>query len=530
MRGGITRRQPRTSLRTGGEKDDAPASAGPGGAHTRDNSLAWGRGEEHNVGSGEKTGRGSGDEGRKVTERSFVSSPTTEKDSGIQTYFNAPNWQATGVINDLPARAPSRSHNATPTTGRTGQAERMQEMRRDHAGNRIERPDYVTEDMWKLQEQAEVGKAAEMALREVLGSLEAARRKIEPRGLYDEFDFLSLSFPALCLAILPPPPTLFTTTPFAQPHTWGLAPPAKEQYEAVNRMVNERSARIRDGRTENISDAVIFKHHVHLASSYDHWQTLEDSEKQASWILEMSRALVGERGKKEDFKRELENARQRVQHLEAEYDRLSRCQLPREYLLHPPNTLPVSPNLMREMPSSHAKSATAEANYDADALLKEWKAVVKSTSKPLRHAPTYPPPSALQTYPKAMYVEQHNNPMKGDILLNGSVFGVGGPMPRDDIGTRADRVGETQDGGYQYATPQNPGAVVGAEEETPRNSEPDAQADEDERGQYGDRGALMRMKYPGEFCAPVNGFLNGNGKRGLESGANGSGRGYKRGG
>lgn len=533
MRGGITRRQPRTSLKGGSvEKDDAPASAGGGGGHTRENSLAWGKGEEQESGSGGRAGRESGGEGKKVTERRYVDSPTAEKDSGVQTYFNAPNWQTTGVINDLPARAPSRSHNATPTTG-GGQAQRMQEMRRDNAGNRIERPDYVAEDMWKLQEQAEVGKAAEMALREVLGSLEAAQRKVEPRGMYDDFDFLSLSFPALCLAILPPPPALFSTTPFGQPHTWGLTPPAKEQYEAVNRMVNERSARLRDGRTENMSDAVIFKHHVHLAGAYEHWQRLPESERQAAWTLEMSRALVGERGRKDDYKRELENARQRIQHLEAEYDRLSRCQLPREYLLHPPNTLPVPQNLMREMPPSHAQSAAVEAKYDADALLNKWKAVVKSTARPPRHPTTYPPPSSLQTYPQEIYVEKFNNPMKSDILLNGSVFGVGGPMARDDVGTRANGGGQNRDDGkYQYATPQVPGTVVGAEEETPRSSEADAQAEEDDSGGYaGGAGALTRTKRAGEFCAPVNGMLNGNGKRPLEGGVgvNGGGRGYKRG-
>ena len=44
-------------------------------------------------------------------------------------------------------------------------------MRRNYFGSRVQRPDYEGENTAKLQEAAEVGRAAELALREVLGSL-----------------------------------------------------------------------------------------------------------------------------------------------------------------------------------------------------------------------------------------------------------------------------------------------------------------------------------------------------------------------
>ncbi|KAK3047582.1 hypothetical protein LTR09_010966 [Extremus antarcticus] len=458
IRGGITRRQPRTSSNNGEYAQE--------GAHERHGSSSWSRHEEQQ--DGERSKRRRLSDGRaRVTDRGYVNSPIEAREGGMQTFFNAPNWQATGVINDLPARAPSRSHNATPSGGE--QAARVQEMRRDGAGNRVERPDWAggrsghgEEDMWKLQESAEIGKAAEMALREVLGSLEAAKKKAEPRQLYDEFDFFALSFPGLCLAILPSPPSLFSSTPFAAAHTWSLAPPGEKQYEALNRMMNERIAWLRpNGKRDNLTDSVAFRYVVHSQGAWEHWQLMSESDKASAWMLELSRAYAAEKVKKNDLRVELDSAQQRIQHLEAEYDRLSRCQLPREYLLHPPNTVPVSPNVMREMRSSHSKTAAAEADYDAEALLEKWRTVVKSTAKPAKHQ------TSTAAHSQPYHVETQRNPMRGDMIMNGSMFGIGGPMPRDADGTYV----------TQYETPRASGMIVNADEEVHRDDGVEVDAD-----------------------------------------------------
>ncbi|EGP88423.1 uncharacterized protein MYCGRDRAFT_57922, partial [Zymoseptoria tritici IPO323] len=225
------------------------------------------------VKSGTKGGNGSEQRGSR---ESFSATPTaSEPSTGRACITNKAAWQATGVINDLPPRAMENGPPRPPL---------------DAGGNRIQRPEYESESMLKLQEAAELGRAAEMALREVLGNLEAAKKAVKPKNLYDDFDFYSLSFPGLCLAILPPPGTLFTPTPFPSAESWTLEPPGQRQYETMNRFLNlritERQA------SDNISDSIAFKHHAHLSGAWEHWQTLVPSERSSAWTLEVLRSYT----------------------------------------------------------------------------------------------------------------------------------------------------------------------------------------------------------------------------------------------
>ena len=495
LRGSITRRQPRASMKSGEEKEDG---------HRR-SSSGW------QSGAGNKPARAE----TRLTDSDRVNSPVNSKEEGLHTWLNAASWQATGVINNLPARSPSRNQTSTPT----GQAQRVQDMRRDTTGNRIERPEYVSEDMWKLQESAEVGRAAEMALREVLGSLQAAKRKAEPQKLFDDFDFCTLSFPGLCLALLPPPSALFSSTPFSAAHTWSLAPPGDKHFDAMNRKLNERIATMRNGVFENVPDSIVFRHNVHLQGAWEHWQLMSESDKTAAWNLEVSRAFVREREKKQQLLNDLEAANQRIRHLEAEYERMSRCQLPREYLLHPPNTMAVSDPVMKEMKHKDQNSGAWEADYDANALINKWKAKVKATTRP-----TKPPPT------QASYTEPNRNPLKADMVINGSVYGVNGIMSRglDAAGNNDNQAAVT------YETPQYPGAVIGAEDEKEVDADADAdgEAEEDVRnyGDYTNQGGLTRLRSANKspYDSSLGNTLNANGKRHLApTSVNGRGSGPK---
>ena len=259
---------------------------------------------------------------------------------------------------------------------------------------------------------------------------------------------------------------------------------------------------MRNGRRENLPDSIAFKHHVHLDGAYEHWQLLSEADQGAAWNLEISRAFVREKEKREQLRNGLELAQQRNRQLEAEYDRLSRCQLPREYLLHPPNTTPISPAVMREMRSTD-HGVAQEVNYDADALLNKWKATVKATTR------THKPPTQSHTY-----VESRRSELKGDMMLNGSVFGVNGPMPRnlDAQGNVVDQPTVT------YETPQNPGVVIVADEEGGIDVDVDADGEaEDDPGSFGSYGgsrALTRLRQ-NQYDSTANGLLNANGKRTL---------------
>ena len=98
------------------------------------------------------------------------------------------------------------------------------------------------------------------------------------------------------------------------------------------------------------------------------------------------------------------------------------------------------------------------------------------------------------------------------MMLNGTVFGVNGPMPRntDTEETRHEYANVT------YETPKIPGTVFSAEDDGSGYVEPDAEGDEEDG-----TGALMRLRgtHPSGNGSPVNGSLNANGKRSLGPGS-----------
>ncbi|OTA24154.1 hypothetical protein BTJ68_12613 [Hortaea werneckii EXF-2000] len=562
LRGGITRRQPKANLKPGaninasgwgkngseaGTPDPEPSGSGGGGGG------GGSAGKTHSSGPPLHPRHGLA---ARVTDASPEyeppSNPMKEHQGPVQTSFNAPNWQATGVINDLPPRRPS-SNPSQRQSEQSGQVQRIQQMRKDNAGNRVQRPE--TEDMstLKLQEAAEVGRAAELALREIMGSLEAAKAKTEPKQLFEDVDFFSLSFPGLCLALLPPPPTLFSSTPFSGPNTWTLKPPGPAQMESLSNTLVHRIATVRNYNVNNWLDSDVFRHNAHLQSAFEHWSQLSESQRQEAWTLETLRCMSRANEAKEHKKTELEAAQNRIRHLEAEYDRLSRCQLPREYLLHPPNTVSTPAALMKEMQhaSSHLYAqAAADVDYDADALLNKWRTAVKATQR-RSAAQTAPASGGKSTHCGAAakadartdiinYERHETDPsseqMKGDMIMQGAIFGVGGPMSRPKPGANLhdSPAGDHSTVGWDYETPPNPGVVVDemvdGEEDAAGDADEDAEGEADEdAAKHGNR-ALVRHTRSGIRNEKVNGVtgLNGNGKRPLgTTGTNGRAGGPK---
>jgi hypothetical protein len=326
----------------------------------------------------------------------------------------------------------------------------MQDMRRNLDGSRITRPEFESESMSKLQEAAELGRAAEMALREVLGSLEAAQKLEEPTSLFAEFDFFSLSFAGLCLAVLPAPRTLFSVSPFPSFDSWSIGPPDLRQLEALDKSLRERA--VSPHRTETVTDELLQKHHAHVAATWEHWQAMSGAEQSAAWNLEILRSLHRAQERAHSLQSELETAQQRTLHLEAEYDRLSRCQLPRDYLNNPPNTVPISSMAMRSLQALPVKSSAAENNYNAEALIAKWRASIKINTRPYRA----PPVSHTVSTPR----EIPPMPVTHHMVMNGSVWGINGPMGREEASTHQD----PERTSVSYETPPQPGVVMGAED------------------------------------------------------------------
>lgn len=439
IRGGITRRQPRSSLkRREGSTAPTPENANRSTRQTRELN-----------------------QDRDAGEASPAPSPArTRESNGRGPFINAPTWQSTGVINNIPARAPSRNNSSGAVA--TGQAQRLQDMRRDNSsGQRIQRPEIETDNAWKLQEQAETGRAAEMALREVLGSLKAASKKVEPGPIYEDFDFFAQTFPGLCLAILPPPTTLFSPAPFASAESWSLKPPGSQQSDVLHRLFNDRVREMRKADPSNPADSAIFKHNAHIQGAFENWRLMSESDKQAAWTLEALRAFTTCRDTNTRLKARVSNAEQHASHLEAQYDRLSRCQLPREWLVRPPSTLPISTPVARELQKQASHSTGSDLDYDPDAVLSRWREKVRTVTRPARQ-PTAQTPTYASS---AMRSQHHHDSISTSMLMSGSVFGVNGPMPRT-TDTHSNRLGEHgPQETVSYETPPNPGAVLDDDEQ-----------------------------------------------------------------
>ena len=87
----------------------------------------------------------------------------------MRTVFNSMNWQATGVINNLPPQEAARRETFA------NQIRRQEHLQESTSTPRDSMDGGSLESLTKLTEERETGRAAQMALREVLDSVEAAK-------------------------------------------------------------------------------------------------------------------------------------------------------------------------------------------------------------------------------------------------------------------------------------------------------------------------------------------------------------------
>ncbi|MCJ1309736.1 hypothetical protein MMC25_003397 [Agyrium rufum] len=283
--------------------------------------------------------------------------------------LNHPNWQSTGVINNLP-----------PTPRQIGA---RYDPRRDFQRSSIK------EDLVKKQRQVEErdkGKAAELALREVLDSLRAAKSRAHPPPPFP-FDWFVYNFPALCLRLLSRPPSISSTLPTSTGQSWPIRPPDTQHLdilrqrlewrlsywrkEVMNRWANEASA---NGDKSDVHIPAIEDdkpYYEHLQSTYDQWMALPEHERHETWTLEALRAFAREEKDHGDTHIKVVNLEQEVRNLKSQVDRLSKCQMPREFLLNPPTTMTISEETLKEL-LSHQKDEGAD-HWDADRLMEKWK-------------------------------------------------------------------------------------------------------------------------------------------------------------
>jgi len=185
-----------------------------------------------------------------------------------------------------------------------------------------------------------------------------------------DIDFFSMTFPSLCLEILPKPPTLFSMSPFGTSDSWSLEPPSQIQYDALHARVAHGVEQERD-RLGTIKLKTIFGH---LETTYENWSALPTQVQSEMWKLEVLRAFAKAKEAKELKDRELGFARQQIEHLRAQFDLVSKGQLPREMLTQPPETLSLLTEISRELTVRNLETRT----WTYDRLVRKWKGAVRA--------------------------------------------------------------------------------------------------------------------------------------------------------
>ncbi|KAI9672940.1 MAG: hypothetical protein M1817_003104 [Caeruleum heppii] len=306
--------------------------------------------------------------------------------SKVRNSLNEPNWQVTGVMRDLP---PSSRDGASSFSGRR----EMTRSTNNRAG--IEQKQRLRSDMIG-------GQAAELALREVLGSVKAANARLRVPTSPFNTDPFQLTYPALILDLLPRPSTLFSTSPFPTSHSFPLEAPGSAYFELALKAIRnlytkyraERASLerrkesnssygetaggfpqdngVKRGETSSSEDQDEENRVVrHLNEAFDAWKGFPEKQKQELWNLEILRAYAKEQDRREEALGQLDRAQQKIAGLKAQIDRLSKCQQPRDYLLHPPSTIPLSKEATKELEAS-------TADWDYDRLISKWKTVIQT--------------------------------------------------------------------------------------------------------------------------------------------------------
>lgn len=215
----------------------------------------------------------------------------------------AKNWTATGVINNLPPRGPP-----TPLP------------------RILPRPDAYksqTPSSYANLEEIDDARAAELALKDVLGLIRNAASTLRDTPLFD-FDFYAYNFPALCLRILSPPAALFSTTPLATPDSWPLSLPNESHLSSIQHHLIKRISQVQvdinktgplnaDGhmarpmQMHQYHQSEFRPYFDHMEGVYQQWQSLSEPQRMEIWRLETLRAYAQEREHKHEVQLRLDN-------------------------------------------------------------------------------------------------------------------------------------------------------------------------------------------------------------------------------
>ncbi|PMD29073.1 hypothetical protein L207DRAFT_559647 [Hyaloscypha variabilis F] len=396
IRGGITRRQPRNST---SRREDSTPAATPGP-------------QERRSPRPESDGQGNRSPSLRRDDNGVVD--TVNNRGKPNMFINKGTWESTGVMNNIPV---PRSSDSRSWDGEDREIGRRAEPRSRSVSKQM-LAKTTFEQKQKMIDALDNAKAAELGLRELLGSIRAAKQRIEGPSIFD-YDPLSLDFPALTLHCLPPPPTLFQSTPVPSSNSWSILPPDERQYQALRAHFASEFQRWRIScqiattaprddlsypppsslfglnfddpseqaqRAAEAASELEAKVSEHLHSVFAHWSSLGPSKRSEIWTLELARSIGRKSEENQKLKKEKEFAIQEIEHMKSQVDELSRLQHPREFKIVPPSTVPIDGEFMAHLGqlSTTANSIgfspmdrSVHLDTAIERVISRWKVVVR---------------------------------------------------------------------------------------------------------------------------------------------------------
>lgn len=248
----------------------------------------------------------------------------------------------------------------------------------------------------------ETTRALELSLREVLDAINVATNKVEQAPEPFKFDIHTQTFPALCLALLPSPPTLWQAAPFQTPTSVSITVPGHESVAALRTVVSDmldnwkwdalaHVQKTTQGSTnvgyeaDRLSvetDDLKTKARLHLDTAYNVFISQPPDQQQHQWSIELLRAYDREKGKTKACEARTENLLQEIDRLQQQIDYLERCQWPREMALWPPEPVNIDNAVLKElkvlplMGQSELRTGAripSRHRWDYDSLIDKWR-------------------------------------------------------------------------------------------------------------------------------------------------------------
>lgn len=324
--------------------------------------------------------------------------------------MNKPDWTATGVINEIPPSYASGSSDHARTRSPPRKLSVKEEISRKHAA--LEERDRARAAEYALKEVLGQVKAAKYALsflitstsRRLLIELSVHSMRAQPQSPF-QFNLFSLSFPTMCLRCLSAPPGLSFGTSVSKDRSWSIDPPNTFQYEALRRWMNNsiRDWRIRrkalglvrpseppstDGDRDHapdwsMKDSEADEHEAacmaHLDDAYRAWHNLSDMQKHEKWHSECVTALTQEQDQHRETKDRMERLERQVQSLQGELNMRNSDQ--------PSTSIPLSQQTALQTFDRY----TDLAAWDYDKLITKWRKHVQSERAQQHPLPPAPP-------------------------------------------------------------------------------------------------------------------------------------------